>query len=106
MREANRLLADCARDASCSVSDLARELNSIRTIIGEPSRKQSKGGLKRLGTALLLTPSPEPFSDLLGLALIGAGALADRVGHPLTISELSTEAGPLFRSILRSAADR
>lgn len=102
MRKVDRLLAESATDASWATRDLDIEIRELRAFVGEARSRRGTGGLKRLGTALLLAPTPEPFTDILGLTLIGAGALADRMGHPLTISEISAEAGSLLRSILRS----
>ncbi|MCQ8892967.1 MAG: hypothetical protein NQU41_06255 [Candidatus Methanosuratincola sp.] len=101
MRSATRILSESAADAGAAVGEVAFGLRSLRALVGEPGKRRSLGNLKKVGTALLLTPTPEPFSDIAGLALIGIGALAERWGCPMTVSEMSKEAGAVFRSILQ-----
>ncbi|MDH7556143.1 MAG: hypothetical protein ACQXXL_07155 [Candidatus Methanosuratincola sp.] len=100
MRSATRILADSAADAGSAASEVELGLRSLRALVGEPGKRRSLGNIKKVGTALLLTPTPELFSDIAGLALIGIGALAERWCCPMTVSEMSREAGVIFRSLL------
>lgn len=100
MRSATRSLVESATDAGSAAADIELGLRSLRALVGEPGKRRSLGNLKKVGCALLLTPTPEPFSDIAGLALIGIGALAERWFCPMTVSEMSREAGFIFRSIL------
>jgi len=100
MRSSTRNLVESAADAGSAAADIELGLRSLRALVGEPGKRRSLGSLKKVGCALLLTPTPEPFSDLAGLALIGIGALAERWLCPMTVSEMSQEAGFIFRSIL------
>lgn len=100
MRSSTKMFVDSLIEAGNAASCLSLELRSLRALVGKPGQRRSLGGLKKVGTALLLTPTPEPFTDIAGLALIGIGALADRLGPPMTISEMSEEARSLFSSLL------
>ncbi len=100
MRSAAKILVESAADAGATVCEVELGLRSLRALVGEPGKRRSLGNLKKVGTALLLTPTPEPFSDIAGLALIGIGALAERWLCPMTVSEMSREAGLVFRSLL------
>lgn len=100
MRSATKILAESAADAGAAVGEVELGLRSLRALVGQPGKRRSLGNLKKVGTALLLTPTPEPFSDVAGLALIGIGALAERWFCPMTVSEMSREAGLVFRSLL------
>ncbi|MEN3035410.1 MAG: hypothetical protein ABC537_03810 [Candidatus Methanosuratincola sp.] len=102
MRSATRILSESAADSGTAVGEAALGLRSLRDLVGEPGKRRSLGNLKKVGTALLLTPTPEPFSGIAGLALVGIGALAERWGCPMTVSEMSREAGAVFRSILQA----
>ena len=78
---------------------LSSSLRSIRPLVGKPNQRGNSAGLKTIGTTLLLIPSPEPFTDVLGLALIGAGVAAERRPPPLTISELCEESRSIFTGL-------
>ena len=93
--------------ASCTESlqahdDLSASLNSVKKLVGKPTQGSSSKGLKRIGVALLLAPSPEPFTDIVGIALIGVGAAAERHKPPLTISELCIEGSSIVKGISTS----
>jgi len=85
-------------------NQLASSLKSVKPMVGKPGQMRSHANLKRIGTTLLLIPSPEPFSDVLGLALIGAGVASERRPPPLTIAELCEESKSVFKGLNSSKA--
>lgn len=99
MKDAKRALLESSRDAACAYADLERNLGSLKGLVGRPGKGRACKNLKHIGAVLLLAPSPEPVTDMIGLALIGAGALAERA-NPLTLTELSEEGGGILKGIL------
>jgi len=67
--------------------------------LGKPEQRRSYKHLKSIGTALVLTPSPEPLSDIIGLALIGVAEGAERRKPPLTVSEIGEEGRSILKGI-------
>ncbi len=100
MKDAKRALLESSRDAVCAYGDMAHNLGSVRGLMGRPSKGRACKHLKHIGAALLLTPTPEPFSDAIGLALIGVGTIAERM-NPLTLAGLSEEGGEILREVFK-----
>jgi hypothetical protein len=46
-----------------------------------------------------MAPSPEPFTDLIGLALIGLAKGAEKHKSPLTICEMGEESRSMLKGI-------
>jgi len=99
MKDACRALIDSCKDSSKAYEELDTSLRSLRGVVGSSSQRRSYKNLKRLGVAIMLAPSPEPFTDLVGLALIGASEVGERVRPPLTLSDMPEESYSLFKSL-------
>jgi len=99
MKKAIQAMKESCHESFQACDGLSSSLNSIKPLVGKPNRKSNSAGLKTIGTTLLLIPSPEPFTDVLGLALIGAGVAAERRQPPLTITELCEESRSIFKGL-------
>jgi hypothetical protein len=102
MKETNQVLLDSYKDGVHAQKEIDCSLRSLKGLVGKTGQRRSFKNLKRLGTAIILAPSPEPFTDLIGLALIGAGEVGDRLKPPLTISEMSEEGASIFKDLVNS----
>lgn len=91
MKAANRAVVETYEETIDIYKGFNDELKSLKGLVGKPGQRRSHNNLKRLGAALLLAPTPEPITDIIGLALIGAGEIGERFGPPLTICELDQE---------------
>jgi len=99
MKDACRALVASCKDGAKAYEELDTGLRSLKGVVGSSGQRRSYKNLKRLGVAMLLAPSPEPFTDLVGLALIGAGEVGDRIRSPLTLSDMLEESYSLFKSL-------
>lgn len=99
MKKATTALKESCNESLHAYNELSSSLKSIKPLVGKPGPRRSYANLKRIGTTLLLIPSPEPFTDVLGLALIGAGVAAERRPPPLTIAELCEESRSVFKGL-------
>ncbi len=99
MKDACRALVDSCKDSAKAYEELDTGLRSLKGIVGSSGQRRSYKNLKRLGVAIILAPSPEPFTDLVGLALIGAGEAGERFRSPLTLSDMPEESYSLFKSL-------
>ncbi len=104
MEDAKRALLESSRDAACAYEDMAHNLRSVRGLMGRPGKERVCKHLKHVGAALLLTPTPEPFSDAIGLALIGVGTIAEKM-KPLTLAGLSEEGGEILREVFQFSGE-
>lgn len=102
MKKACEALAESCRDGLQAHSDLESNIRSLKTMVGKPGQRGADKGLKKIGVALLLAPTPEPFTDIVGLALIGIGVASERHKPPLTIFELGEEGHSLIKGIEKS----
>jgi hypothetical protein len=92
-------LHESCRDSTTAYAQVASSVKSIRSLVGKQGTSRNYAGLKKFGTALVLAPSPEPFTDVIGLALIGIGTAAERRKPPLTIMEMCEESRMIFRGL-------
>jgi len=100
MRRASQVITNSCQDSISACDELIRNLRSIRSLMGKPGRNsRSHNHLKSIGTAIILAPSPEPFTDLIGLALIGLAKGAEKHKPPLTICEMGEEGRSILRGI-------
>jgi hypothetical protein len=102
MKKATATLHESCRDSANAYSEVASSVKNMRSLVGKQGQRRSYAGLKSFGTALILAPSPEPFSDVVGLALIGIGTAAERRKPPLTILEMCEESRTIFRGLSSS----
>jgi len=101
-QKAIKILRGSCTDSLRAQTELSTSLKSVRSLIGKPTMKSSDRGLKKIGTALIMVPTPEPFSDIAGLALIGIGMAAERHKPPLTMTELCVEGSSILKGISNS----
>jgi len=99
MKKATMALKECCNESLHAYNELSSSLKSVKPMVGKPGQRKSYANLKHIGTTLLLIPSPEPFTDVLGLALIGAGVAKERYPPPLTIAELCEESRSVFKGL-------
>jgi len=99
MKKTAATLQESCRDSTMAYSQVATNLKNVRSLIGKHGKRRDYAGLKTFGTALILAPSPEPFTDVVGLALFGIGTAAERRKPPLTILEMCEESRTIFRGL-------
>jgi len=99
MRRASQAVIESCYESLQACSDLICSLRSVQGLMGKPGQRRSYKHLKSMGTAMILAPTPEPFTDLIGLALISVGAAAEKRKTPLTISEMSEEGRSILKGI-------
>lgn len=102
MKKADQALVESCEDGSRAYTDINCSLRSLKSLVGNSGQGRRHKNLKRLGAAIILAPSPEPFTDIIGLALIGAGELGEHHKPPLTITEVGEETGNIFKDLLSS----
>ena len=99
MKKTAATLHDSCRDSATAYAQVALSVKSVRNLVGKQGQRKNYAGLKSFGTALILAPSPEPFTDVIGLALIGIGTAAERRKPPLTITEMCEESRTILRGL-------
>jgi len=99
MKKSAATLHESCRDSASAYAQVASNMKSVRNLVGKQGTSRNYAGLKSFGTALILAPSPEPFTDVIGLALIGIGTAAERRKPPLTITEMCEESRTIFRGL-------
>ncbi|GEM_PF-743517 len=99
MRAACKALVDSCNDGARAYDEFEAGLRSLKGIVGSSSQRRSCRNLKRLGVAIMLAPSPEPFTDLVGLAMIGAGEVEELLSPPLTLSDMPEAVNSIFESL-------
>ena len=100
MKQASKAISSSFQDSISAYDEMIRNLRSVQGLMGKPGRKRgSYNHLKRIGTAIILAPSPEPFTDLVGLALIGIAKGAEKHRPPLTICEMGEEGRSILKGI-------
>jgi hypothetical protein len=103
MKKACEALAASGKENLQAHADLESSLRSLKKIVGKPGQKAGGDrGLKKIGVALLLAPTPEPFSDMVGLALIGIGVASEHHNPPLTLCELGGEGRSILKELEKS----
>lgn len=103
LKQASRAIASSCQDSIVAYGELMHNLKSVHGLMGKPGRKSgSYNHLKSIGTAMILAPSPEPFTDLIGLALIGFAKGAEKHKPPLTLCEIGEESHSILKGIRSS----
>ncbi|MBM5805780.1 MAG: hypothetical protein FJZ49_06960 [Candidatus Verstraetearchaeota archaeon] len=102
MRKATQVVMESCGESLQACEDLASSLRSVRGLLGRHEQRRSYKHLKSIGTALVLTPTPEPLSDIVGLALIGIAAGAEQRKPPLTVCEMGEESRSILKGIRSS----
>lgn len=98
MRQATRALMGTCEETLTACREFQTTLKSLKSLAGKPGQRRSYRRLKEIGTALLLTPTPEPFSDIIGLSLLGIAKYLEWHSPPLTLSDLGEE----LRTVLKN----
>jgi hypothetical protein len=99
MKKTAATLHESCRDSTTAYAQVALSVKNVSNLVGKQGQHRNYAGLKSFGTALMLAPSPEPFSDVIGLALIGIGTAAERRKPPLTITEMCEESRTMLRGL-------
>ncbi len=102
MKKANQALVESCEDGSNALNGINYSIRSLKGLVGRAGQRGQNRNLKRLGTAIILAPSPEPFTDIIGLALIGAGEIGEHRKPPLTITEVGEETCTIFKDLFSS----
>jgi hypothetical protein len=99
MKKATATLHESRQESAKAYSEVASSVKTVQSLVGKQSQRRSYAGLKTIGTALILAPTPDPITDAIGLALIGIGTAAERRKPPLTIMEMCEESRTIFRGL-------
>lgn len=99
MREATRLLVASYEELISGYEDTIKNLKSLRSLAGKPSQRRSYNRLKELGITLILTPTPEPLSDVIGISILGIAKFLETHSSPLTLCDLAEESRTIFRNL-------
>lgn len=102
MKKATATLHQSCRESTDAYAQVASSVKNVRSLVGKNGQRRSYAGLRSIGTALILAPTPDPFTDVVGLALIGIGTAAERRKPPLTILEMCEESRTVFRGLSSS----
>lgn len=102
MKKATATLHQSRQESVKAYTEVVSSVKSVQSLVGKQGQSRSYAGLKTIGTALILAPSPEPFTDAIGLALIGIGTAAERRKPPLTIVEMCEESRTILRGLSSS----
>ncbi len=86
----------CTLSAYC---ELKKTFKNLQSLAGKPGQRRSYKRLKEIGLTLILTPTPEPFSDLLGLSILGAAKYLEWHSPPLTLSDIAEESRTIFKNM-------
>ena len=103
MKKTTAILHESCCESTYAYGEVSSSIKNVRTLVGKQGQSRSYAGLKNIGTALILAPSPEPFTDVVGLALIGIGTAAERRKPPLTIMEMCEESRTIFKGLSSSS---
>jgi hypothetical protein len=102
MKRATATLHESCIDSANAYSEVTSSIKNVRSLVGKHGQRRSYAGFRTFGTALILAPTPDPITDVVGLALIGIGTAAERRKPPLTILEMCEESRTIFRGLSSS----
>ncbi|MGQ9758960.1 MAG: hypothetical protein ACUVQ5_00075 [Candidatus Methanomethylicaceae archaeon] len=99
MKQATRIMVDSCKDMIIGYGETVKIFKSLRSLAGKPGQRRSYKRLKELGMTLIFTPTPEPFSNILGLSIIGVAKYLEWCSLPLTICDLTEEGRKIFENL-------
>ncbi|MGC8936671.1 MAG: hypothetical protein ACP5KV_04825 [Candidatus Methanomethylicaceae archaeon] len=99
MRQATSCLVGSCKDVISAYSELQENLKGLKRLVGKPGQRRSYERLKEIGLALILTPTPEPFSDVIGASILAFAKYLERRSPPLTLSDLRDELQKTLRNL-------
>ncbi|MEM4234843.1 MAG: hypothetical protein QXU75_06820 [Candidatus Methanomethylicaceae archaeon] len=99
MRQATRALVGSCEEVLSAYCELQRTLKSLKSLAGKPGQRRSYKRLKEIGMTMLLTPTPEPFSDIIGISVLGIAKYLEWRSPPLTLSDVGEEIRTTFKNM-------
>jgi len=91
------LVGTCEETLS-ALCQLQTTLKGLKSLSGKPGQRRSYKRLKEIGMTMILTPTPEPFSNIIGISLLGIAKYLEWRSPPLTLSDIGEE----FRTTLKN----
>ncbi len=68
VRQSTRALVGSYEETFSMLYELQTTLKSLKSLSGKPGQRRSYKRLKEIGMTMILTPTPEPFSDIIGIS--------------------------------------